>query len=155
MTEHTLLFESLEELILRAGGFCVGRQAHDLREAGQLLHQGLYDLALVDWLQLPDLECDKRGLFPNHPSLRVILMTMDNDLSQAKLALDWGARGLVTEHDVADELLPALSEVLAGGRYLSRELMQGVSVEERASLLSIRELARNISVLDSGEREHE
>jgi len=110
-----------------------------MAEAEQLLARDGFDLVLMDWLQLPDLEHFDGGLFPAHPALLVVLMTMDNDLSQAKRALHWGVHGVVTEHDAAEELLPALYAVFAGQRYLSRELVSGLSAEERASLLAIPE----------------
>ena len=63
-------------------------------------------------------------------------MTMDNELAQIRTALVAGVRGFVTKQDLAEELIPAIRGVLDGRRYLSRELLVGISANVRARILA-------------------
>ncbi len=75
-------------------------------------------------------------VFPKKPKMPVILMTMDNELAQIRTALVAGVRGFVTKQDLAEELIPAIRGVLDGRRYLSRELLVGISANVRARILA-------------------
>jgi DNA-binding NarL/FixJ family response regulator len=137
VTEHEALGASLKALMGLTDHLTVGANAADLTEARRLVSQRTFDLALVDWLQLPALGQTMKPLFPAQPELPVILMTMHDEFSQTKLVRSSGIRGIVTEHTMAEELREAIQEVLAGRCYLSRDLLSGLTDDERDALLAM------------------
>ncbi len=69
-----------------------------------------------------------RRLRQADPAARVLIFSMHDDPLLAASGLQAGAAGYVTKGDAADELAAAIRAVAAGGRYLSREVAQGMAV---------------------------
>ncbi len=63
-----------------------------------------------------------RLLCRNAPGVRTIIVTMHQDSELVQEALDAGAAGFVTKQSGPDDLLRAIREVAAGGRYLDTRL---------------------------------
>jgi DNA-binding NarL/FixJ family response regulator len=53
------------------------------------------------------------------PAMKILMVTMHNDRMLAEASLSAGADGFIPKEATSDELLAAISEVLAGRRYLS------------------------------------
>ena len=136
VSNYFMLRMSLRDLINIEADLAVGGEAADMSEARLLLGRNHLDLALVDRLIWPRMECAPQTVFPENPTLPVVLMTMDNELTRIKIALAAGVRGFVTKHDLATELIPALRDVLRGQRYLSRELLEGIPADKQARILA-------------------
>jgi len=56
------------------------------------------------------------------PDLAVVILTMERDPVQARLAVESGARAYVLKQAVEEELLEAIRTVAAGGTHMSREV---------------------------------
>jgi two-component system, NarL family, invasion response regulator UvrY len=102
------------------------------------------DVVVLD-LNLPDcggLDVLRR-LRAADPARRVIVFSMYENPSLVARAMDAGARGYVTKSDDPDALLEAISQVAAGGSYLSVVAARQVALwslrREPESLLSARE----------------
>ncbi len=82
------------------------------------------ELVILD-LNLPGaggLEVLKRML-AEAPRTRVLIFSMHSNPSYVMRAMQAGAQGYVTKSASADELLEAIRQVMAGGRYLQRDLV--------------------------------
>jgi DNA-binding NarL/FixJ family response regulator len=80
------------------------------------------DLVVVD-LSLP-VEGGNivRQLLDRYPALRVIVLSVYDEPVLASQILESGAAGFVLKRSAATDLLPAIQEVLRGGRYASPAL---------------------------------
>ena len=58
------------------------------------------------------------------PGVKVVLITMYDEPSVARVALDAGALGFVMKHSAATDLIPAVKAALAGETYLSSVLVE-------------------------------
>ncbi len=82
------------------------------------------DLVILD-LNLPGsggLDVLKR-IIAEQPRVRVLIFTMHSNASYVMRAMQAGAQGYVTKSASADELLDAIRQVMAGARYLQRDLV--------------------------------
>ncbi len=82
------------------------------------------DLVILD-LNLPGaggLDVLKR-MMAEAPRTRVLIFSMHSNPSYVMRAMQAGAQGYVTKSASADELLDAIQQVMAGGRYLQRDLV--------------------------------
>jgi DNA-binding NarL/FixJ family response regulator len=60
-----------------------------------------------------------RRLLARCPESRVIVLSPYDEPSVKREAFDAGAAGVVYKYDISSQLVPAVNEVLAGGRYES------------------------------------
>ena len=82
------------------------------------------DLVILD-LNLPGaggLSVLKR-MIAEAPRTRVLIFSMHSNPSYVMRAMQAGAQGYVTKSASADELLEAVQQVMAGARYLQRDLV--------------------------------
>lgn len=61
-----------------------------------------------------------------HPTIRVVVLTMHNDVMYANRALTAGASGYVLKHSASTELIAAIHAVLEGKTFLAPDLTAGV-----------------------------
>jgi two-component system invasion response regulator UvrY len=117
----------------------------DGRDALAVLRQGRIKLVILD-LNLPGLgglellqRIIQMGAGP------VLVLSMHAEPIYIRRALDAGAAGYVTKNVSPDELVTAVTRVLAGGRYVEAELAQALAIQGSAahpglSILAPREL---------------
>jgi two-component system response regulator NreC len=82
------------------------------------------------------------GLLREHAGLRVVVLSVQDEPQPAREAFDRGASGYVLKQALEAELVPAIREVAAGGRYVHPELgARLIAAEQRRAehLLSDRE----------------
>ena len=113
----------------------------DGRDALAVLRQGKIKLVILD-LNLPGLgglELLQRiiqlGAGP------VLVLSMHAEPIYIRRALDAGAAGYVTKNVSPDELVTAVTRVLAGGRYVEAELAQALAIQGAASHPGLSNLA--------------
>ena len=116
--DHRLLVQGLQGMLGRK--YDIVAVAHDGEALLTTLRATTADCLLLD-LSMPgrsglDLLPEIRAL---RPELRVIVLTMHTDRILAEAALASGALGFVPKDSGKEELERALTEVLAGRRYLS------------------------------------
>ncbi len=117
--DHTDVLEEIQHLL--APQFDVLRTVRD----GPALVEAVAELrpdAVVSDFQMPGLNGIEAGAQILQQGLckAVILLTMYNEPLLVNQALAAGIRGFVLKVDAGDELVPALHEVMGGGRYLSQ-----------------------------------
>jgi DNA-binding NarL/FixJ family response regulator len=96
----------------------------------QTVADGAALIAAVDALQLDVIVSDiampemtgltaARIILARHPEARIVFVTIRDEPSVVRMAMDCGVRAYVLKGDAGDELSDAISAVLAGKRYLS------------------------------------
>ena len=113
----------------------------DGRDALTLLRQGKTKLVVLD-LNLPGLgglellqRIIQMGAGP------VLVLSMHAEPIYIRRALDAGAAGYVTKNISPDELVTAVTRVLAGGRYVEAELAQTLAIQGPATHPGLSNLA--------------
>jgi DNA-binding NarL/FixJ family response regulator len=71
-----------------------------------------------------------RMLLRANPRIRVILLTVHNDLDLVRESMLAGCSGYVLKSSAGEELLPAISTALQGGTFLSAELGPAAVLDE-------------------------
>jgi DNA-binding NarL/FixJ family response regulator len=122
--DHVLVAEALKSL-LEPGYEVVGVVADGraLLDAAQRLKP---DLIVVDvgMPQLNGLDAT-RQIKRILPSVKVMIVTMNEDSALVAEAFRAGASGYILKHSAAQELLQAIQEVVKGASYLSPRITQG------------------------------
>jgi DNA-binding NarL/FixJ family response regulator len=118
--DHPLIRRGLHRMIHTTDGFSVCGEAGSAAEALRVIKQQRPDLAIVD-VGLPDKNGIEltRTLTTEFPRLAILILSMHEEPSYALRALKAGARGYMVKHDAIEKIHVALTNVLAGRRYLS------------------------------------
>jgi DNA-binding NarL/FixJ family response regulator len=123
--DHTLFCHLIAEL-LKSEYDVVGvvRDGRELLMAAAALSP---DVVIIDismpWLN--GLDAGRR-LKKENPKLKLIYLTMNNDLEYAREALEAGASAFVLKNTPSSELLRAIRDALKGGSYLAPEIRRAM-----------------------------
>ena len=121
--DQVLVRAGVAALLAQMPGFdCVGT-AENGAQCLQACAALSPDILLLD-LQMPDADglAVAEALRPQHPALRVIILTSHASACHARQALAQGVAGFVSKDFVLDELAQALRSVAAGRPYISPEV---------------------------------
>ncbi len=120
--DHKALREALRNLLRRQEDMEVVGEAGDGAEAVELVHTLLPDVVITD-MRMPRLSGSAAlvQLRAAHPSVKVIVLSVNSTPTLASAMLAAGASGYVTKADAA-ELPRALRAVMNGHAYLSHEV---------------------------------
>lgn len=140
--DHAVVRGALRSLLEGQEGLEVVAEVGDLAGARAAVAEQAPDVLLLD-VNMPDgLGVDAVAeLRASAPATRVVLLTMERDLSLARRALDAGALGYLFKDAAHLELIDAVKAAAAGERYLPAAVAAGLSRAEgkEASALSPRE----------------
>jgi DNA-binding NarL/FixJ family response regulator len=117
--DHAVIADGIRHL-LSAHDFDVVAAANDGAEAVRLAGELRPDVILLD-IVMPQLNGvdAARAILEKDPDARVIMLSMYSDSERVYQSLQAGARGYVLKRDVSLDLVDAIRQVAAGGRYLS------------------------------------
>jgi DNA-binding NarL/FixJ family response regulator len=123
--DHALVAEGLASLI--KDKFDVIATVKDGGELLKVAAEHPPDLALVD-VSMPDMTGLQAAekLLAMVPTCKVIFVSMHSTPDFVREAFAAGAMGYVLKRSAASELLEAMSEVLKGNAYISRQIAAGV-----------------------------
>jgi DNA-binding NarL/FixJ family response regulator len=78
------------------------------------------DLAVLD-LSLGARQCADavREVKETRPDLKVLVMSIHDEPGAVRKAVSAGAEGFVPKRTAAEQLIPAVNEILSGGTYFS------------------------------------
>lgn len=142
--DHAILLDGLENLIQQHPDCEVVAKAHTVADALLALDRQEVDLLLTDY-SLPDgnglgLVRQAKRKFPN---LKVLVLSMHDELHIVKEILKEGINGYLLKKDPHKELLLALVAIEEGKIYLSNEinslLIQNLDQPDTGKLLTERE----------------
>ena len=126
--DHDILLESLSLLLGRIAGIEVVGMVGDGLQALDFLKKTDVDLVLAD-LNMPLL--NGSGLVweirQHHPTIRVLILTMTEDVDKIRGAIHNGVDGYVFKRSNKVELERAIRTVMAGQKYFGNEVIQKIA----------------------------
>jgi len=125
--DHPLVRAGLRSLIDAEPDLTICAEVSNVRDAIELARSQAPDLVLVD-ISLDDgngIELIKR-LKVHDPDIKMLVCSMHDESLFAERAINAGARGYVNKHQVTEQVLDAIRQVLAGRIYLSEKMVERV-----------------------------
>lgn len=125
--DHRMFRQGLRELIERKTRFEVVGEASTGREALTAVERLRPDIVLLD-IQMPELDgvAVARQLAQQHPTIKIVMLTMYQQDQHLLEAIKAGARGYLLKDADADELLAVLERVARGEAALDPALTSRV-----------------------------
>ena len=118
--DHAVVADGIRHLLAAQKDLEVVATAGDGVEAVRMAGELRPDVIVLD-IVMPRMNGidAAREIVRRDPQARVIILSMYSDSDRVYESLQAGARGYVLKRDLADELILAIRQVGAGGRYLS------------------------------------
>lgn len=129
--DHDLVRHGITSLLAAREGINVVAEANCGEQAIDKCRQlhGDIEVILMD-INMPGIggiEATQR-ISSRWPDIGIIIVTVHGDGPLPKKLLNGGARGYLTKGNSVDEMVAAISEVRAGGRYISTEIAQQLAL---------------------------
>ncbi len=126
--DHAIVREGVKQILADTTDLvCVG-DASNGQEAIRLARKGDYDVLLLD-LSMPErngIEILKQ-IKKEAPAIHVLILSMHKEDQYAIRTLKAGAAGYLNKQSAPDELVVAIREIVAGRKYISKELAQALA----------------------------
>jgi DNA-binding NarL/FixJ family response regulator len=146
--DHSVVRSGLRALLTSSAEIQVSEAANG-RDALLRLRLDRPDLVLLD-LNLPGiggLELLRRML-AEHPGLRILVLSMHAEPLYAARAMELGARGYLSKHASAEELLIAVQRTIEGGRYIENAIAQELALRAVSPGHALQELTeRDLEIM--------
>jgi len=125
--DHTMVREALARVLDENSGIDIVAQARDAAETAEAVRASQPDVLVLDF-SMPghDAPSGIQELLARHPRLRILVLTVHENIHYALRVLAAGAQGYLIKSGAADELVSAIKTVHAGRIYLSSPVSQGV-----------------------------
>jgi len=125
--DHTMVREALVRILGEEPGIEVVAQACDGAEAADAVQAGAPDVLVLDY-SMPGHDPPRHieALLVRHPGLKILVLTVHENVHYALRVLESGAQGYLIKSAAADELVEAIRQVHAGRIYLSASISQDV-----------------------------
>lgn len=142
--DHAILLDGIRSLLSGVEGISVDRAFTSAEEALKYLQQGNADLLITDF-NLPGMDGLSliRAVQRTNEGIKIIVLSMHNEVHLVKEILRTGVQGFVLKNDSHKELLQAIQEVINGKVYLSSDvnkmLIQSMDNPDEGKLLTDRE----------------
>lgn len=118
--DHPLVRERLIELIDREPDLVVSGEAEDRHEALEIIAAVLPALAIIDLTLKNSLGIELiKDLQTRHPTVKILVVSMQDELIYAERCIRAGARGYITKQEASRHVMTAIRLVLAGKIFLS------------------------------------
>ncbi len=128
--DHAIVRRGVREILEEAPlGLCV-KEASSAAETLKAVGDNTYDIILLD-ISFPDgsgLDV-LRQIRAQSPQTRVLMLSMYPQEQYAQRALRLGASGYLTKDSAPGELIIAIQQVIAGGKYITRALAERLADE--------------------------
>ncbi len=126
--DHVRFRGEIKKIINSIPGVEVRGETGDGVELFDLLEKSQPDLVILD-ISMPNLRAMKatREIKLKHPSVKVIIMAMDNENEYRLQAIAAGAEGLVLKQESAMNLEPAVQQIRQGKNYFPK-----ISIDKKA-----------------------
>lgn len=121
--DHAVVRTGYKHLLQTQGGYANVREAENAQEAYAACQDKLPDLIICD-ISMPEpvgLSLVQR-VMARWPDANMVMFTMHNSIELARACMDAGAKGYVTKSSRPEDLLRAISEVLAGRQFVSADM---------------------------------
>ncbi len=127
--DHTLVREGLKRLVSSVDGIQVVGEAADGNETLKRVRELVFEVLLLD-LSMPGrngMELIKLVCAEN-PKVRILVLSMHQELQYAVRAIKSGARGYLTKESAPEQLEQAIRKIAEGGAYISAEVAQQLAL---------------------------
>lgn len=118
--DHSVVRAGICRIVEDSGDMVVIAEAANGREAIQKVHESLPDVAVID-ISMPGMDGLEviTQLHSYYPKLPILVLTVHEEEQYVVRAIGAGAMGYITKRSAPEQLLKAIRNVHAGGRYLS------------------------------------
>jgi DNA-binding NarL/FixJ family response regulator len=122
--DHQLFIDGIASLLSRIEDVTVVATANNGNEVLKVLANQTCDLVIMD-VHMPGMDGIEttRVIRQLHPSVKVLTLTMDNELGITKQILKAGASGYILKNTGRDEFEKAIRKIVAGENYFSEAVM--------------------------------
>ncbi|MCG6939910.1 MAG: response regulator transcription factor [Thiohalocapsa sp.] len=149
--DHPLVRTGLRNLIETEPDLTICAEAGSVRDALKAARDEKPDLALID-ISLEDgngielvRRIKQREQENDAPELRLLVCSMHEETLFAQRAINAGAHGYVNKHELPEQVLKAIRQVLAGRVYLSEKmvgrLIDGLGNKKSGGVASVEDLS--------------
>ena len=127
--DHAIVREGLKRIVSAGEDMEVTAEAADGAEVMQRVRELEFDVLVLD-LSMPGrsgMELIKLAR-AEQPHLRILVLSMHQELQYAVRAIKSGASGYLTKESAPAELLQALRKIAGGGAYVTSEVAQQLAL---------------------------
>ena len=127
--DHAIVREGLKRIVESADDMEVSGEAADGTEVMQRVRGLDFDVLVLD-LSMPGrsgMELIKL-VHAEKPQLRILVLSMHQELQYAVRAIKCGARGYLTKESAPAQLVQALRKIAAGGAYITAEVAEQLAL---------------------------
>jgi DNA-binding NarL/FixJ family response regulator len=127
--DHAIVREGLKRIVSSAAEMEVVGEAANGVEVLQRVRELAFDVLMLD-LSMPGrsgMELIKLVRAQN-PALRVLVLSMHQELQYAVRAIRSGASGYLTKESAPDQLVQAIRKIAAGGAFVSAEVAEQLAL---------------------------
>jgi two-component system, NarL family, invasion response regulator UvrY len=146
--DHSVVRSGLRALLTSVADIQISEAANG-RDALSRLRQDRPDLVLLD-LNLPGvggLELLRRMLLEDKGA-RILVLSMHAEPLYVARAMELGARGYLSKHASAEELLTAVRRTVEGGRYIENDIAQELALRAVSPGHDLRDLTeRDLEIM--------
>jgi two-component system response regulator NreC len=128
--DHAIVRTGLRALLRSEPGLQLVGEATGGYEAIELVGKTCPDILILD-LSMPDLDgiAVTRQLKPQHPDLRILILTVHEDEAMLREAIRAGASGYIVKHAAEAELIAAIETIRRGDLYVHPAMLRVLLVE--------------------------
>jgi two-component system response regulator NreC len=128
--DHAIVRTGLRALLRSEAGLQLVGEATGGYEAIELVGKTRPDILILD-LSMPDLDgiAVTRQLKPQHPDLRILILTVHEDEAMLREAIRAGASGYIVKHAAEAELIAAINTIRRGDLYVDPAMLRVLLVE--------------------------
>src|SRR5437899_608666 len=125
--EHAMVREPLAQILEESGSIQVVGQAADGPRAMEIVAKTQPDVLVLDY-SMPNLDTPSaiETLRRRSPKLKIVILTVHENIHYAVKVLESGAHGYVVKSAAVEELVDAIKAVSQGEVYISQKVSQRV-----------------------------
>lgn len=127
--DHAIVREGLKRIVSSLAGMTVLGEAADGAEVMARVRELEFDVLLLD-LSMPGRSGMEliRQVHAERPRLRILVLSMHQELQYAVRSIKSGASGYLTKESAPDQLEQAIRKIASGGAFVSAEVAQQLAL---------------------------
>jgi DNA-binding NarL/FixJ family response regulator len=125
--DHAMVREALSQILQESGHMQVVGQAADGHQVLETVEAARPDVLVLDYT-MPNFDAPSaiETLLRRHPNLKILVLTVHENIHYAVKVLESGAHGYVVKSAAVGELVDAIESVSTGEVYISPKVSQRV-----------------------------